>query len=245
MTETNQPQGQKPKGLLKRLVLPILGGLAFGAIGGFVGAQLAKTAPKEVMLAKLGLPADLALGLGGMVAIWFSVLWIVLCIISTVLFVLGSTNSKMAEKTGIIQMIGGGSKGRAAAIPLALFYFADGGLLALLAIASLWKIDGTLGIWFVTASCVFAIIMVQTSFRLWNLLDELVRVIWVEANAISCGIMLVLGGVFTLANVVGLVGSFTAFEAIVGYHAIYLIVYTIITFRRAPEMLTSPTLEGA
>jgi hypothetical protein len=226
-----------PAKLYRRIIMATIAGAIAGALGYFAGKYLSVSLPKEHVLDLLGLPQNLSLSSGDVAALVFASLWIGLCLVSTILFLTARFNSKVATKFGVLQQVGSGQSGRQSITLMAQFYGANGGLVLLLFIASLWKLSGGQAIGSVVAAILMSIAMIHASMRLWRLLDELIKTIWLEAVAVTCGIVLVLSIVATLADLVGLGLGITGFQAIIGYHFVYLLVYFWISIVRAPETL--------
>jgi hypothetical protein len=226
-----------PAKLYRRIIMATIAGAIAGALGYYAGKYLSVSLPKEHLLDLLGLPQSLSLSGGDVVALVFASLWIGLCLVSTILFLTARFNSKVATKFGVFQQVGSGQSGRQSITLMAQFYAANAGLVLLLVIARLWKLSSGEAIGSVMAGVLLSIAMIHASIRLWGLLDELIRTIWLESVAVTCGIVLMLSIVATLADLVGLGLGITGFQAIIGYHFIYLLAYTGISVARAPETL--------
>jgi hypothetical protein len=173
------------------------------------------------------------------------VMWIVICALSIVFFLLARFSKVLGEKSGILQAIGSGKRGMAVLVPLVLFYLGNAGLLILLLIAKLSGFDPKNGVSLVAFASLFGAMMVYGGYRCWVLLDELLRGIWIDANAITSGFLLVFAMILGFANLVGVGPKLTLFHAIGIYHALYLVVNIWLTAVRAPAMLTNPLAEEA
>jgi hypothetical protein len=226
-----------PPKLYRRIIVATLAGAIAGVIGYYLGKHLSVSLPNDQLLAVLGLPQNLSLSSGDVVALIFASLWIGVCLVSTILFLTARHNSKVATKFGVLQQVGSGQTGRQSITLLAQFYGANGGLVLLLVIASLWKLSSGQAIGSVLAAILMSVAMIHASIRLWGLLDELIKTIWLESVAVTCGIVLILAIVATLADLVGFGTGITGFQAIIGYHFIYLLVYFWISVVRAPDTL--------
>lgn len=171
--------------------------------------------------------------------------WVLMCAICIVLFILAGISKELGERTGIFQLLGGGRRGKAALLPMTLFYLGNGMLLALLLAAKIWVFEATAMPVFLSIGALSGSMMIYAGFRCWAVLDELLRGIWIDANAITAGFVLVLGMVATLGELAGFPLGLTGFHAIGIYHGIYLIVNVWLMAVRAPDMITNPMAEEA
>jgi hypothetical protein len=159
-----------------------------------------------------------------------------MCLLQGVVLIIARLSPAFSAKVGVEAQFGDGRRGRAALWRLGAFWLLNGALLLLLGHAQIARIDAdTTSI--VGASCVLAI-------QLWTRLDELVRNIWVEATALTCGIMLGGAMLLSLLQSMGVGPQITLFEGVLIYNYLYLVIYFLITFIRAPATLTDPMLEG-
>jgi hypothetical protein len=168
-----------------------------------------------------------------------------LSLLQAVFLLLARYNNSLSRASGIEAQFGDGKTGRKSLWPLALFHGANGFFILLLTYVSIATLQGPL----VAIMCGLAIslgaIMIGCTIRLWKVLDEMVRRIWVEATALSCAIMLVIAMFASLGSSFGFVHSPTPLQAVLAYNVIYLIAYIALTAIRAPETLTNPDLDGA
>jgi hypothetical protein len=171
--------------------------------------------------------------------------WVLMCAICIVLFILAAISKELGERTGIFQLLGGGRRGKAALLPMILFYLGNGSLLALLLVAKISGFEATAAPTILGLGILFGAMMIYAGFRCWAVLDELLRGIWIDANAITAGFVLVLGMVATLGEFAGYSIGITGFHAIGIYHGIYLIVNFWLMAVRAPDMITNPMAEEA
>lgn len=79
--------------------------------------------------------------------------------------------------------------------------------------------------------------MVWSGLKLWFLLDEFFRAIWVEACALASFLMLVIILIVASAITVGLIPEVTIYTGLVLYQIIYLIAYGWVAGKRDPNML--------
>jgi hypothetical protein len=229
-------QESQPKKRWKAMMLFLIG-MPVGLVGYFVGDYVAEHVPQDQLFAWLGPPksTDYSSVDTGLMTIAF--VYVIICLLSAVLFIFARFNKAIGEKSGVLQMVGTGESGRHSLLPLAIFYVANGGLIVILAISDIVTLNQANAIWMSGAGVLLALIMAATSARLWHILDELVRVIWVEALAITSLVFLTITMAGTIATSSGLIGTMSAFHAIIWYHMIYMAVYVGVTYKRAPELL--------
>ena len=89
------------------------------------------------------------------------------------------------------------------------------------------------------------VVMVWSGLKLWFLLDEFFRAIWVEACALASFIMLMIVLVVACAISVGLIPEVTVYTGLVLYQVIYLIAYGWVAGKRDPNMLEMGEPEDA
>lgn len=212
-------------------------GILLAVAGYTFGQKLAEWLPRDQLLEKLGLAPDFSMNVGTIIACIFAFLYIVICLGGAGVYLASHLNPEAAKKSGVLQQLGGGERGRKSVLPLVQFYCGNSGLLILLIVAEIWTIQGLLSGAFLLAAAVMGFLMITSSLRLWQLLDELIKVIWVEAMAIAGGIFLVLALVAALAAKVGFGAEITSFQAIVIFHVLYFVVYFATSGVRAPETL--------
>jgi hypothetical protein len=90
-----------------------------------------------------------------------------------------------------------------------------------------------------------SLVMAWTGHRLWFILDEFFRTIWVEACALASFIMLVIVLIVASAVAVGLMPAVSLYSGLVLYQLIYLISYGIVAGARDPNMLEMGEPEDA
>jgi hypothetical protein len=227
----NPPQRKK---FVRGILICMAVGAGVGVISAIVGGPTIDRLFERATLAGADLFTTLIL-----------VMWIVICALSIVLFLLARFSKVLGEKSGILQAIGSGKRGMAVLVPLVLCYLGNAGLLVLLLIAKLSGFDPKNGVSLVAFASLLGAMMVYGSYRCWVLLDELLRGIWIDANAITSSFLLVFAMVLGFANLVGIGPTLTLFHAIGIYHALYLVVNIWLTAVRAPAMLTNPLAEEA
>jgi hypothetical protein len=227
----------------KRLTTARLVGLAiFSIIGGFVGylvgGYVGDLYPREefdALLARSGVSFLTHLALGSFGLMYFFIGGLTL---------LAHVNPDIDRLSGYSQFIGSSKKGRKAVFPLALFYFAYGILMSILAVQTLWTPTGGYQAVVLCLAVASALVMLITSWQLWLLLDELVRAIWLESCAASSLLILVAVMVWQVLLTAGFKIEMSALAWIAIYNAVYLVIYLAITALRAPQMLTPLEEEG-
>jgi hypothetical protein len=225
---------EKPRQFVRTLLICAGVGAVFGAASSFFAGDWLSGAFKAAKFSGADVLASSVL-----------ILWIVVAALSVVFFTLSGISPKIGERAGIVQLLGGGKRGRAVLLPMTLVYLGNGGLLALIVWGKIWGIEPQNGTVVMGLGIVFATMMVFAAYQCWILLDELLRIIWIESCAISLLISLLLVMMTLLASLSGLSFNLSGYHALAAYHAIYLVVYFWLTAVRAPEMLTNPLAEEA
>ncbi len=217
-------------------------GLPLVALGYYFGSNLADENFQSDLRAGLGLSDETMLGLTTIVAASF---FIFLSLLQAILLAAARYSRKLSQATGIEAQFGEGKKGRASLWPLALFHGANGIFILLLLYAALVKLTGSAAIFAVAVGLACGALMIYTAVQLWTLLDELVRRIWVEATALTCGLVLLVTMFVTLGASLNVNIAVTPFQAILGYNLLYMAVYLVLTAIRTPEAFTNPNLNNA
>lgn len=169
--------------------------------------------------------------------------YVVLCLVQGVLVLIAQFSPKLRLKTGIEAQFGDGPKARAGLWRLGSFWFLNGLFLTLLGYTEFGTPSPSHTILLMLAGLGFAVLMVICTYQLWALLDELVRNIWIEATALTSGIMLLGAMLMGLGTSLNWVTGITLYESILAYNYLYLIIYFSITAIRSPAVFTNPTLE--
>jgi hypothetical protein len=229
--ESSQPKKRFFQNALRFALM----GLFIGAAGYFVGDKLADWLPPDQLRQRLGLAADFHVSLGELIAIVFALLYAALHIVSIILFLNLYFNPEKAQKSAVFQVLGSGKNGRKSILPLCQFYAANMAIIILLMVAEVWLIKGVMSWLFLGVAILMGLLMVTSSVQLWHSLDELLKVIWIESMAITSGIFLVAAMSIAMAIQVGLDLDITRFQAIIGFHILYLVVYLAIAAKRAPD----------
>jgi hypothetical protein len=196
-------------------------------------------------ITRLGFRSDWYLLSGGEETLIFAGLWTLVCWLQALTYVMSFFQPRIGKMTGISQMVGARGGGRKVLIPLGTSWFAYGGLTCLLVITVFWKLNGFYAIACLVSAIVLSGLMIVATNRFWKSLDELVRVIWIESLAVSCGIFLLIATILTLGGQLDLVDGLSGFQTLMLLNWVYLFTSLAVMWRRAPEMLISPTLEDA
>jgi hypothetical protein len=160
------------------------------------------------------------------------------------ILVVSRYHASFSKVSGIEAMLGDGKKGRASLWPLAWFHGANGTFICLLTYGSILKVSQNSAIAMIVIAIICAIAMVLSSGRLLTIMDEMLRRIWVEATALTCGLIL-LGAMF--AHLLATLGWWEVpnlLQAILIYNYAYVAIYSIILALRAPASFTNPNLEA-
>jgi hypothetical protein len=160
------------------------------------------------------------------------------------ILVVSRYHASFSKASGIEAMLGEGKKGRASLWPLAWFHAANGTFICLLTYGSVAKVSQGSAVAMIVIAIICAIAMVFSSARLLTIMDEMLRRIWVEATALTCGLIL-LGAMF--ANLLATLGWLEVpnlLKVILIYNFAYMVIYSIILALRAPASFTNPNLEA-
>jgi hypothetical protein len=194
---------------------------------------------------RLGFRSDWYLSSGGEDTLIFAGLWILVCWLQALTYVVSFFYPVFGKMTGISQMVGARGGGRKVLLPLGTSWFAYGGLTCLLVTTVLWKLNGFYAIVCLVAGIILSGLMIVAANRFWKSLDELLKVIWIESLAVSYGIFLLIATILTLCGQLDLVDSLSGFQTLMLLNWVYLYTSLAVMWRRAPEMLISPTLDDA
>jgi hypothetical protein len=91
---------------------------------------------------------------------------------------------------------------------------------------------------FVGAASIGVVAMVWSALRLWSILDEFFRAIWVEACALSSFILLTIALIGLVAIKLELMTALSGYSWLVLYQWVYLITNGWVAFKRDPNMLS-------
>jgi hypothetical protein len=221
--------------------LPFLGfGLLLGMLGYWLGAKMADPNFVASLREALGIAGSTKIHSPTVSA---ACLIILMAILQAVVLVLARVSPAFSKASGVEAQFGDGKTTRKSLTHMAWMGSANGLFIALLAFAEVWKLSGTPAVLAASGGLLCGLVICVTGVRVWPILDEMVRRIWVEATALSCGMTLLLGMFWSLGTSLGYVESVTTFQTVLIYNYIYLAVYLVITAIRAPTTFTNPTLE--
>jgi hypothetical protein len=170
---------------------------------------------------------------------------VLMAFMSTILLLLSRFNMAISKATGTAAQFGDSKKARSSLVYLAAMHGANGVFIAILTYVELLRPSGAQATVAICLSLVSAVLAIFTTIRVWPILDEMVRRIWVESLALAAGICLLLGMFWSLATSLGFVETVSLFQCLIIYNSIYFAVYMFVTAIRAPTTFTNPTLEDA
>ncbi len=236
---------EKPKAIFSPRWFVSVGALAvFGAAFGYLtGDWLAERFPQGGgfgYLAEQGYPplTIISLVLGGIL------LFIYVC--SAIIYALAIFNKSIAGNRALTGGLGNSPSSRKAFPFILVFYVAYA---AVFGILTLYEITPNLPINFAWPMFLIglasSVAMVWSGLKLWFLLDEFFRAIWVEACALASFIMMMIVLVVASAISVGLIPEVTVYTGLVLYQVIYLIAYGWVAGKRDPNMLEMGEPEDA
>jgi hypothetical protein len=167
-----------------------------------------------------------------------------MCLLQGGVIIAARLNVSFSRRVGIEAQFGDGRKGRAALWPLGLFWLLNGVFLALLAYAELATLSPPASTGIILLGSGLIVVAFICARRLWSLLDELLRNIWLESTALTCAVMLGGAMMMSLAVSLDILAPISLLQAILVYNYLYMVIYFAITLLRAPATFTNPTLEG-
>ena len=160
-------------------------------------------------------------------------------IVSAALFALAMVHKGVASNRVLTGGLGGNPSSRKAYPYLILFYLgysAGFGVLTALEIGV--HHASAKAPLFVSVVSIGVAAMVWSALRLWSILDEFFRAIWVEACALSAFILLTIALIGLVANKLELVPALSAYSWLVLYQWVYLTTCFWVAFKRDPNMLS-------
>ncbi|MFY7760324.1 hypothetical protein [Aquidulcibacter sp.] len=236
---------EKPKAIFSPKWLVSVGALAVcgGAFGYVTGDWFAERFPHGggfSYLAEQGYPplTIISLVLGGIL------LFIYVC--SAIVYGLAIVNKGIASNRVLTGGLGGNPSSRKAYPYIFVFYVAYAAVFGILTLYAASPNLPTSFAWpMFLIGLVSSIAMAWSATKLWFILDEFFRTIWVEACALASFIMLVIVLIVASAVSVGLMPAVTLYSGLVLYQLIYLITYGIVAGARDPNMLEMGEPEDA
>lgn len=218
-------------------VLGVLGGI----FGYKFGVHLADVEGSTPLRTYFGISETAEISLPTLGAAAF---FVFLSFLQAIVLLVSHFNSKVRRSAGVEAQFGDGKKGRASLPPLALSSAANGVFISLLTYLSLVEVSKDSAFAMIGIGLVCAIILVVTSIQLAGLLDELVRGIWVDALAISSGVVLLIVMLVSLFASLGIIANMSALQGVLAFNYVYFFAYMALTAKRTPEAFTNPTLDG-
>jgi hypothetical protein len=236
---------EKPKAIFSPKWLVSVGALAVcGAAFGYVtGDWFAERFPHGGgfgYLAERGNPplTIISLTLGGILLFIY--------ISSAIIYALAIFNKGIARNRALTGGLGDSPSSRKAFPYILLFYVAYAAVFGILTLYEAPLNLPTSFAWpMFLIGLASGVAMVWSGLKLWFLLDEFFRAIWVEACALASFIMLVIVLVVASAISVGLIPEVSLYTGLVLYQIIYLIAYGWVAGKRDPNMLEMGEPEDA
>lgn len=236
---------QKPKAIFSPKWLVSVGALAIcgGAFGYVTGDWFAERFPHGGgfgYLAEQGYPPltiiSLVLGVG--------LLSIYVC--TAIIYALAIFNEGIASNRALTGGLGNSPSSRKAFPYILAFYVAYAAVFGILTLYAGAPNLPTSFAWpLFLIGLASSLVMVWTGHRLWFLLDEFFRTIWVEACALASYIMLIIVLAVGCAVATGLMPAVSLYSGLVLYQIIYLIAYGYVAGKRDPNMLEMGEPEDA
>ena len=167
-------------------------------------------------------------------------------IFSAIIFALATVNERVANNRALTGGLGNSQSSRKAYPFLLAFYVA---YIAIHGVLTFYEFhpQGRSNIsWpLFLISLASGVAMVWTGHRLWFLLDEFMRAIWLEAGALAAYITMVIVLIAGCAIAAGLMPPTSLYTGLVVYQIIYLIAYGYVAGKRDPNMLEMGEPEDA
>ncbi len=167
-------------------------------------------------------------------------------IVSAIIFALAIVNKRVANNRALTGGLGTSPSARKAYPYLVAFYVAYAALLGILTFYEFHPKGPSSMSWpLFLIGLASGVAMVWTGRRLWFLLDEFFRAIWLEAGALASYIMVTILLVVGSAVATGLMPAVSLYSGLVLYQIIYLIAYGWVAGKRDPNMLEMGEPEDA
>ena len=212
-----------------------------GAISGYLIATHTKGTKVED-IARFVFERDFVSYMGAL----FGFVLLGIYIASAIIFALAIVNKRVANNRALTGGLGTSPSARKAYPYLVAFYVAYAALLGILTFYEFhpqglsdlsWPLFGI--------GLISGVALIWSGYKLWFLLDEFMRVIWLEAGALASYIALVIVLVAGCAAATGLMPAVSLYSGLVLYQIIYLIAYFWVASKRDPNMLTMEEPEDA
>ena len=167
-------------------------------------------------------------------------------VFSAIIFALAIVNKRVANNLALTGGLGTSPSARKAYPHLVAFYVAYAAILGVLTFYEFHPKGLSSMSWpLFLIGLASGVAMVWTGRRLWFLLDEFLRAIWLEAGALASYIMTVIVLIAGCAMAAGLMPAASLYSALVLYQIIYLIAYGWVAGKRDPSMLEMGAPEDA
>ncbi len=236
---------EKPKAIFSPRWFVSVGALAVcgAAFGYLTGDWLAERFPHGGgfgYLAEQGYPPLT------IISLFFGSILLFIYASSAIIYALAISNRSIAGNRALTGGLGNSPSSRKAYPYILLFYVAYA---AVFGIITLYEAPLNLPTSFAWPMFLIGlasgVAMVWSGLKLWFLLDEFFRAIWVEACALASFIMLVIVLIVASAISIGLLPEVTLYTGLVLYQIIYLIAYGYVAAKRDPNMLEMGEPEDA
>ncbi|MCE2891409.1 MAG: hypothetical protein ACK51R_09795 [Hyphomonadaceae bacterium] len=159
-------------------------------------------------------------------------------VFSAIIFALAIVNKRVANNRALTGGLGSSPSSRKAYPYILTFYVAYTAILGVLTFYQFHPQGLSSMSWpLFLIGLTSGVAMVWTGHRLWFLLDEFFRAIWLEAGALASYIMLVIVLAAGCAMAAGLMPAASLYSGLVLYQIIYLIAYGWVAGKRDPNML--------
>jgi hypothetical protein len=167
-------------------------------------------------------------------------------IASAIIFALAIVNKRVANNRALTGGLGTSPSARKAYPYLVAFYVAYAALLGILTFYEFHPKGPSSMSWpLFLIGLASGVAMVWTGHRLWFLLDEFFRAIWLEAGALASYIMVIILLVAGSAVATGLMPAVSLSSGLVLYQIIHRIAYGWVVSKRDPTMLEMEEPEDA
>jgi hypothetical protein len=240
MSATEKPRAIfSPKWLVSVGALAVCGA-AFGYLTGDWFAERFPHGGGFGYLAEQGYPplTIISLVLGGIL------LFIYVC--SAIIYALAIFNKSIAGNRALTGGLGNSPSSRKAYPYILAFYVAYAAVFGVLTLYEVPPNPPASLAWpMFLIGLTSSIVMVWSGLKLWFILDEFFRAIWVEACALASFLMLMIVLIVACAVSVGLMPGVTLYSGMVLYQLIYLIAYGWVAGKRDPNMLEMGEPEDA
>ncbi|GIU66468.1 hypothetical protein [Candidatus Phycosocius spiralis] len=206
----------------------------FGASIGYLTGKWVKQAGQagdSPFLSDVSFSTGLSIGLGFVLLGTY--------IISATLYGLALMHKGVAGSRVLTGGLGGNPSSRKAYPYLILFYLGYSAAFGVLTVLEIGAHHSPANApLFVGAASIGVAAMVWSALRLWSILDEFFRAIWVEACALSSFILLLIALIGLVANKLELIPALSGYSWLVLYQWVYLITNGWVAFKRDPNILS-------